>query len=89
MSDSSEILAQLMRVIERGAESNLGPSGRIPRRSYSTAGSRKSTPKITEEAAEVVEAAGGESGQAGREHLVREAADLVYHLFVMLALRDA
>ena len=43
--------------------------------------------KITEEAAEVVEAA-GEPGEDGRQHLVREAADLVYHLLVMLAHRD-
>jgi phosphoribosyl-ATP pyrophosphohydrolase len=43
--------------------------------------------KITEEAAEVVEAA-GEPGVEGRLHLVREAADLVYHLLVMLAHRD-
>ncbi|MCA9268695.1 MAG: phosphoribosyl-ATP diphosphatase, partial [Planctomycetales bacterium] len=40
--------------------------------------------KILEEAAEVVEAA-GEPGEEGRAHLVREAADLVYHLMVMLA----
>lgn len=39
--------------------------------------------KLTEEAAEVVEAA-AEEGDLGREHLVREAADLVYHLLVML-----
>lgn len=44
--------------------------------------------KIMEEAAEVVEAA-GEPGDEGRQHLVREAADLVYHLLVMLAHRDA
>lgn len=43
--------------------------------------------KIVEEAGEVVEAA-GEPGEAGRQHLVREAADLVYHLFVLLACRD-
>lgn len=39
--------------------------------------------KITEEAAEVVEAA-GEVGEAGREHLVKEVADLVFHTLVML-----
>ena len=43
--------------------------------------------KLTEEAAEVVEAA-GEPGDEGRQHLVREAADLVYHLLVMLAHRQ-
>ncbi|MDA7978663.1 MAG: phosphoribosyl-ATP diphosphatase [Pirellulales bacterium] len=44
--------------------------------------------KITEEAAEVIEAA-AEPGEEGRQHLIREAADLVYHLLVMLAARDA
>jgi phosphoribosyl-ATP pyrophosphohydrolase len=39
--------------------------------------------KVIEEAAEVVEAA-GETGQAGREHFVREVADLVYHLLVLM-----
>jgi phosphoribosyl-ATP pyrophosphohydrolase len=43
--------------------------------------------KITEEAAEVVEAA-VEPGEAGREHLIREAGDLVYHLLVMLRHRN-
>lgn len=42
--------------------------------------------KIVEEAAEVIDAA-REPGEAGREHLVREAGDLVYHLLVMLRLR--
>jgi phosphoribosyl-ATP pyrophosphohydrolase len=44
--------------------------------------------KIVEEAAEVVDAA-SEPGDAGREHLVREAGDLVYHLLVLLRLRKA
>jgi phosphoribosyl-ATP pyrophosphohydrolase len=39
--------------------------------------------KVIEEAAEVVEAA-AEAGEAGREHLVREVGDLVYHLLVLL-----
>ena len=43
--------------------------------------------KVTEEAGEVVEAA-GEPGDEGRAHTVREAADLVYHLFVLLGIRD-
>ncbi|MCA9229525.1 MAG: phosphoribosyl-ATP diphosphatase [Planctomycetales bacterium] len=43
--------------------------------------------KITEEAAEVVEAA-GEPGEDGRQHTIREAGDLVYHLLVMLAARE-
>jgi phosphoribosyl-ATP pyrophosphohydrolase len=44
--------------------------------------------KVTEEAAEVVEAA-SEPGEEGRQHLVRESADLLYHLLVLLAHRDA
>ena len=43
--------------------------------------------KIVEEAAEVVEAA-DEPGDTGREHLVREVADLVFHTAVLLAHRD-
>ncbi len=43
--------------------------------------------KIIEEAAETVEA-GDEPGDAGREHLVRESADLVFHLAVLLSHRD-
>ncbi len=39
--------------------------------------------KITEEAGEVVEAA-GESGDAGREHFIREVGDLIYHLLVLM-----
>lgn len=49
-----------------------------------TAGTAKIGSKITEEAAEVVEAA-GEPGEAGRSHFIYECADLTYHLFVMLA----
>jgi phosphoribosyl-ATP pyrophosphohydrolase len=44
--------------------------------------------KVVEEAAEVVEAA-GEPGDAGREHLVKEVADLVFHALVLLAHRGA
>jgi phosphoribosyl-ATP pyrophosphohydrolase len=43
--------------------------------------------KIVEEAAEVVEAA-RETGDDGRNHLIYEAADLVYHLFVLLGFRE-
>ena len=43
--------------------------------------------KIVEESMEVVEAA-GESGQAGREHFVREVGDLVYHLMVLMRQRN-
>lgn len=43
--------------------------------------------KIAEEAGEVVEAA-GEPGQDGREHLVREVADLLFHTLVLLGLKE-
>ncbi len=43
--------------------------------------------KVLEEAAELVEAA-EEPDEAGREHTIREAADLMYHLLVMLAARE-
>jgi phosphoribosyl-ATP pyrophosphohydrolase len=58
-----------------------------PEKSYTTklfnGGVPKIGEKIVEEAAEVVEAA-GEPGDEGRAHLIYEAADLIYHLFVML-----
>ena len=58
-----------------------------PEKSYTTTlfqgGTAKIGAKITEEAAEVVEAA-GEPGEAGRKHLIYESADLIYHLWVML-----
>lgn len=47
------------------------------------AGLPKIGAKITEEAGEVVEAA-GEPGDAGREHFIREVGDLVYHLLVLM-----
>jgi phosphoribosyl-ATP pyrophosphohydrolase len=78
------ILAQLMAVIE---DRKINP----PAKSYTTTlfagGVAKIGKKITEEAAEVIEAA-GESGEEGRAHLIREASDLIYHLFVMLGHRD-
>ena len=43
--------------------------------------------KITEEAGEVVEAA-GEAGPAGREHFIYEVGDLFYHLMVLMKLRE-
>jgi phosphoribosyl-ATP pyrophosphohydrolase len=46
-------------------------------------GAEKIGAKIVEEADEVVEAA-AEPGQPGREHFLREAGDLVYHLMVLM-----
>jgi phosphoribosyl-ATP pyrophosphohydrolase len=42
--------------------------------------------KLLEESNEVIEAA-AESGEPGREHTIREAADVVFHLWVLLASR--
>lgn len=79
-SSQQHILAQLMAVIE---DRKANP----PAKSYTTTlfagGVPKIGEKILEEAAEVVEAA-GESGEDGRAHLICEAADLIYHLFVLL-----
>ncbi len=83
MASTSGILQQLAAVI---ADRQQNPS----ERSYTTqllqGGVPKIGDKITEEAAEVVEAA-AEPGEEGQAHLVREAADLLYHLMVMLAYR--
>lgn len=51
-----------------------------------TGGIEKIGGKIIEEAAEVVEAA-GESGEEGRQHTIREAGDVIYHLLVLLTCR--
>lgn len=62
----------------------------LPEGSYTTqlirGGIPKIAKKILEEAAEVIEAA-EEPGEAGREHTVREACDVLFHLWVLLALR--
>jgi phosphoribosyl-ATP pyrophosphohydrolase len=47
-------------------------------------GDAKIGAKITEEAHELVEAA-GETGDQGRRHIVYEATDVIYHLLVLLA----
>jgi len=84
LSEPTHVLARLMAVIE---DRKRNP----PERSYTTnllaGGVEKIGAKITEEAAEVVEAA-AEPGEQGQAHLVYEAGDLLYHLLVMLAHRD-
>ena len=80
MSTANQLLHQLMAVIE---DRRQNP----PEKSYTTklfnGGNELIGKKIIEEAEEVVEAA-DESGQEGREHLIYEAADLLYHLMVLL-----
>ena len=84
MSNSAQILADLMSVIE---DRKANP----PERSYTTslfaAGVDAIGAKILEEASEVVEAAREADGDVGRAHLTHEAADLLYHLFVMMGYR--
>lgn len=62
----------------------------LPEGSYTTkllqGGIPKMGAKLLEESNEVIEAA-AESGEPGREHTVREAADVVFHLWVLLASR--
>jgi phosphoribosyl-ATP pyrophosphohydrolase len=85
LSDAATILSRLMIVIlERRAQ----PSEKSYTCQLLAGGVEKIGRKIIEEAQEVVEAA-GEAGEEGRQHLVREAADLVYHLLVLLAHREA
>ena len=84
MSNSAQVLADLMAVI---VDRKTNP----PPRSYTTslfaAGVEKIGGKILEEAQEVVDAAGEGDSEAAREHLTHEAADLIYHLFVMMGYR--
>ena len=84
MSDPGSIFARLMAVIE---DRKANP----PEKSYTTTllagGTEKIGEKIREEAAEIV-AAACEPGDAGRDHTISEAADCIFHLFVLLAHRD-
>jgi phosphoribosyl-ATP pyrophosphohydrolase len=81
MTDPSRVLEQLMAVIE---DRRKNP----PPRSYTTSlfegGVARIGAKITEEAAEVVGAAAEPDGPEQRAHVVHEAADLIYHLCVLL-----
>jgi phosphoribosyl-ATP pyrophosphohydrolase len=81
VSDSVSVLQQLMNVIQDRRD-------QPPAKSYTTtlfqAGLPKIAAKLTEETAEVIEAA-GEPGDAGRNHTIYEAADVLYHLWVLLA----
>jgi phosphoribosyl-ATP pyrophosphohydrolase len=76
-------LARLMAVIE---DRKAHPSDRSYTSALLAGGAAKIRKKVVEEAAELFEAA-GEADASGREHVIRESADLVYHLFVLLAQR--
>lgn len=83
MSPSLDPISRLMRTLQERAETR-------PAESYTTrlldGGPGKIGPKILEEAQELVEAA-DEQGDAGRQHAIHEAADLLYHAMVLLAWR--
>ncbi len=83
MTQNDTILARLMAVIE-------DRKTQLPEHSYTAkllrGGVDKIGVKVREEAEEVIEAA-GETGEEGRQHLIREAADLIYHLSVLLGHR--
>jgi phosphoribosyl-ATP pyrophosphohydrolase len=79
------------RPLEQLEQTILARKGESAEKSYTAkllaGGVEKIGGKLIEEAAEVVEAA-GEEGEVGREHTIREAGDLVYHLLVLLACRE-
>lgn len=84
MAESS-IMASLMGVIaERKAQAST-ESSYVAK--LMNGGTAAICAKIIEEAAEVVEAS-DESGDSGRDNLVREVADLVFHTAVLLGYRD-
>ena len=76
-----QILAELMAVIE---DRKANPSDTSYTTKLFQKGLSKIGEKVLEEAAEVVEAA-GEPGEEGRQHTIYEAADVIYHLFVLAA----
>ncbi|MFP6650188.1 MAG: phosphoribosyl-ATP diphosphatase [Pirellulaceae bacterium] len=90
MTDNRSILTRLAEIIQ---DRKQNP----PPRSYTTSlmqgGVEKIGAKVLEEAAEVVDAARQLEKQKNRDsdssaHLVAEAADLTYHLLVMLGYFD-
>ena len=84
MHDERAVLGRLTEVIrQRKAQ----PSDRSYTAQLLAGGVERMGAKVTEEAAEVVEAA-AEPGKDGQDHLVREVADLLYHVMVLLAYRD-
>ena len=74
-----------MEVIE---DRRARPSERSYTATLLAGGVDKIGAKICEEAAEVVDAVREVETPEGRAHLIHEAADLVYHLFVMLGFRQ-
>ncbi len=83
MNQQDHVFAQLMATIE---DRKANP----PPNSYTAklfeGGVKKVRVKLIEEAAELFEAA-AEPGDEGRGHVLYEAGDLVYHLFVLMAMQ--
>ena len=79
------VLQQLMETIR---DRKVNP----PPRSYTAqlfeGGVAKIGEKVLEEAHEIVEAAGESASDEVHAHVVHEAADLIYHLLVLLAQRN-
>lgn len=84
MPEETSVLHQLMQIIEQRRDEKS-------EKSYTSkllaGGVDKIASKIREESEELIEAA-SEPGDDGRTHFVYEAADVIYHLFVMLGLRE-
>jgi len=84
MPDGTMVEA-IMRVI--GERKAMPPGSRSYVRHLLDGGVPAIGAKITEEAAEVVEAA-DEPGEAGHEHLVKEICDLLFHTLVLMGHTD-
>lgn len=84
LSKNETVFAQLMATIN---DRKARPSEKSYTSQLLAGGAPKIRKKIVEEAAEIFEAA-GMPDTAGREPLIRETADLLYHLFVLLANHD-
>jgi phosphoribosyl-ATP pyrophosphohydrolase len=81
---ADDIFSRLMALLEQRKSSTAEKSYTA---SLFAGGVQRIGEKIAEEAGETV-AAASEPGEDGRRHLVHEAADLIYHLFVLMAHRD-
>ena len=76
-----DLLEQTIRERAEAGDGGSSYTARLLRKGVEKIGA-----KVTEEAAELVEAA-SEAGDAGREHFVYEAGDLLYHTLVLLRWR--
>lgn len=81
MSESIEFLGELDRIIRDriGSESDTSYTAKL-----AAAGNQRVAQKVGEEAVETVIAAAA----GARDELIAEAADLTYHLLVLLNLND-